>query len=307
MGIIRHTERDMSQSQINMASKKELANEIEYLNGFKNIMETYEEIAASRMQRIRGSVLQSRDFVFEINSIFQHVKHSYKRQIEKLMRSKKIKDPTKLSFINRNGKTLYVLVSANTGLYGEVIRRTYDTFVEHYRKQKADVAIIGLLGLQFFKHDFPKDPYTYFDFPDTKIDEGTLKKTITLLIEYQEIIIFYEQFVNVVTQDPIATNISGDQLPWEQTGTEIKYFFEPSLEKVLGFFEKEIFASIFEQTLYESELAKFASRMVSLDSAASNTRTKLKQTIFLLDKIKHRSMNKKQVESLTGLLLLNKR
>ena len=289
-----------------MASKKELETEIQYLNTLKNIMETYEEIAASSMQKIRGSVLQRRDFVFEINSIFQHVKQSYKKQVERLMKLKKVKDPSRLNFINRNGKTLYILVSANTGLYGEVIIRTYDTFVETYKKQKADVAIIGLLGLQRFKQDFPKDHYTYFDFPDIKIGEENLKKTILFLIEYQEVIVFYEQFINVVTQEPIATNISGDALPWEQSGPEIKYFFEPNLEKVLGFFEKEIFAAIFEQTLFESQLAKFASRMVSLDSAAQNTRRKLKQTLFLLDKIKHRTMNKKQIEGLTGLFLLKR-
>ncbi|MEK7533915.1 MAG: F0F1 ATP synthase subunit gamma [Patescibacteria group bacterium] len=289
-----------------MASKKELETEIQYLNTFRNIMETYEEIAASRMQKIRGSVLKSRDFVLEINSIFQHVKYSYKKQVEKLMKSKKVKDQSKLSFIKRNGKKLYVLISANTGLYGEVIRKAYDAFVAQYRKQKADVAIIGKLGSQRFKQDFPKDPYYYFDFLDTKIDEENLKKTILFLIEYQEIIVFYEQFVNVLMQEPIATNISGDQIAWEQTGIEIKYFFEPNLEKVLGFFEKEILASIFEQTLYESELAKFASRMISLDSAAENTKTKLKQMIFQLGKTKHRTMDKKQAESLTGLFLLKR-
>lgn len=287
-----------------MASKKELSAEIEYLSTLKNIMETYEEIAASRMQRIRSSVLQGRDFVFEINTIFQHVKHSYKRQVETLMKKRKNKDPLKFSFLSRNGKILYVLVSANTGLYGNIIRRTYEAFLEHYRRQKADIAIIGKLGVQYFRQDFPKTSYTYFDFPDTSIDEESLKKITQFLIQYQQVIVFYEQFLNVVSQEPIATNISGDQLPWEQTGPEIKYLIEPSLEKVLQFFEKQIFASIFEQTLFESELAKFASRMVSLDSATSNSRTKLKQTIFLLDKLKHRTMNKKQAETVTGLMLL---
>lgn len=289
-----------------MASKKDLSTEIEYLTTLKNIMETYEEIAASRMQNIRGSVLQSRDFVFEINTIFQHVKYSYKRQVEALMKKKKIKDPSKFSFLQRNGKTLYVLISANTGLYGTIIRRTYEAFLEHYRREKADVAIIGKLGAQYFRQDFPKASYTYFDFPDTSVDKEGLKKTTQFIIQYQQVIVFYEQFVNVVSQEPIATNISGDQLPWEQAGPEIKYLIEPTLEKVLEFFEKQIFASIFEQTLFESELAKFASRMVSLDSAASNSREKLKQTIFLLDKLKHRVMNKKQLESLTGLLLLKR-
>lgn len=286
-----------------MITKREIGTEIEFLKTIKNIMETYEEIAASRMQKIRSSVLMSRDFVFEINSIFQHVKHSYKNDVEKIMKKKKSKDSSKFSFTKRNGKTLYVLITSNTGLYGQVIQDTYDMFEERYREQTADVAIIGKLGLQYFKQDFPNDLYTYFDFPDTKIDEETLKKTVAFLIAYQEIIVFYEQFVNVVVQQPLATSISGDQLPWEQTSAEIKYFFEPSLEKVLGFFEKEIFASIFEQTVYESELAKFASRMVSLDGAVTRTKTNLKTNIFLLDKIKHQTMNKKQLESTTGILL----
>ncbi len=289
-----------------MASKKDLSAEIEYLSALKNMLETYEEIAATRMQRIRASVLQSRDFVFEINVVFQHVKNSYKRQVEALMRKRKIKDPTKFTFLARNGKTLYLLVSANTGLYGSIIKRTYDEFIKYYQKEKGDVAIIGKLGAQYFRQDFPKTPYTYFDFPDTNINEESLKKIIQFIIEYQQVIVFYEQFVNVVVQDPIATNISGDVLPWEQRGPETKYFVEPSLEKVMQFFEKQIFASIFEQTLFESELAKFASRMVSLDQATNSTRERLKQDSFLLDKIKHAIMNKKQSETVTGLMLLGR-
>ena len=55
----------------------------------------------------------------------------------------------------------------------------------------------------------------------------------------------------------MATSVSGDMLPWEKGVSEIKYFFEPSLEKVISFFEKEIIAAIFEQEVYESLLAKF--------------------------------------------------
>src|SRR3989344_4940029 len=90
----------------------------------------------------------------------------------------------------------------------------------------------------------------------------TRKKSKLLLL------IFYEQFNNVISQSPIVTNISGDPLPWEKGGPQAKYFFEPSLEKIMEFFEKEIFASIFQQTIFESELAKFAARMVSLDFAS---------------------------------------
>ena len=112
-----------------MITKKQVNSEIDYLITLRSILESYEEIAASKMARIRSSVLASRDFLLEINTVFQEVKSSYKEEIEKLMKRKKIKNPKELTFLNRNGKTLYLLISANTGLYGDLIKKTYHLFI----------------------------------------------------------------------------------------------------------------------------------------------------------------------------------
>lgn len=287
-----------------MVTKKEIIKEKDLLVTLKTIMETYEEIAATRMARIRSSVLGSRDFLLEINAIFQQIKSSYKSQVRLVMQQKKIKDPSKLTFIRRNGKTLYVFIAANTGLYGEIIRKTYDLFVDTLKKEPGDVAIIGKLGLKIFKIDKIAAPLTYFDCPDEKIDDETLKKIVEHVIKYEKILVFYEQFNNVINQSPTATSISGDLLPWEKQDTApVKYFFEPSLEKIMEFFEKEIFISILQQTIFESELAKFASRMVSLDLASENTKNRLLQISLQRNRIKHQESNKRQLEKLTGMRL----
>jgi ATP synthase F1 gamma subunit len=286
-----------------MITKKELTRETEFLTILRTILETYEEIAATRMSRIRSSVLASRDFLLEINAIFQQVKTSYKTQIEVLMKNSKIKDSSKLTFIKRNGKTLYVFVSANTGLYGEIIRKTYDVFVEKLKKEPGDVAILGKLGLQIFKAEEMKTPLTYFEFPDNRMDNAILQRIVEHIIQYEKVLVFYEQFNNVVSQSPIVTNISGDPLPWEKGGPQAKYFFEPSLEKIMEFFEKEIFASIFQQTIFESELAKFAARMVSLDFASGNTKVRLKQVTLAKNRIKHQEENRKQLEKFASMSL----
>jgi F0F1-type ATP synthase gamma subunit len=83
----------------------------------------------------------------------------------------------------------------------------------------------------------------------------------------------------------------------------VRYFFEPSLEKVMEFFEKEIFASIFQQTISESELAKFAVRMVSLDLASENAKNKLKQVILANNRMRHQENNKKQMEKFASMKL----
>jgi F-type H+-transporting ATPase subunit gamma len=286
-----------------MVTKKELNREADFLVTLRTILETYEEIAATRMARIRSSVLASRDFLLEINAIFQQVKSSYKDQIELLMRSRRIKDSSKLTFINRNGKSLYVLISANTGLYGDIIRKTYDVFIEGLKKEPGDVVILGKLGAETFKGEKMNVSFTSFEFSDNKIDNAALGKIVEYIIQYEKVFVFYEQFNNVVNQTPIVTNISGDPLPWEKSGPTIKYFFEPSLEKIMEFFEKEIFSSIFQQTIFESELAKFASRMVSLDSASENTKTRLKQVKIEKNRLKHQESNKRQLEKFASMRL----
>lgn len=286
-----------------MITKKELNLEVEFLSALHTIFETYEEIAATRMGRIRSSVLGNRDFLLEINAIFQQVKFSYKTQIGMFMKNKNIKDPSKLTFIKRNGKTLYILISSNTGLYGDIIRKTYDVFIDNFKKKPGDVAIMGRLGLEIFISEKIKAPLSYFEFPDDKIDETILQKIIKYIIQYEEIFVFYEKFNSVISQSPIVTNISGDPLPWEESKFAARYFFEPSLEKIMEFFEKEIFASIFQQTILESELAKFASRMVSLDFASENSRAKLKQVLFTKNKVRHQENNKKQLEKFASMRL----
>lgn len=289
-----------------MITKKEIIRETEFLSALSAILETYEEIAATRMARIRSSVLDSRDFLLELNGIFQEVKFSYKNELNRLMRKKKAKDLKQLTFIKRNGKTLHVLISANTGLYGDIIRRTYNLFKENLQKTPGDVAIIGKLGLEIFKSEKINVPFTYFECPDNKIDDEILKKIIEHMIQYEKVLVFYEQFNNIINQSPIITSISGDPLPGQDEGAETKYFFEPSLEKIMEFFEKEIFGSIFQQIMYESELAKFAARMVALDYASEKTKSELKRIIFEKNKLKHQEDNKRQFEKLASMKLWRK-
>ncbi|MBI2031785.1 MAG: F0F1 ATP synthase subunit gamma [Candidatus Levybacteria bacterium] len=286
-----------------MVSKNEVIEKFNSVTTFKNVIETYEEIAASRMQNARSSVLQRRDFISELNDIFQQIKTSYKDELEKLMKKRSIKDHKKLTFIERNGKTLFVLLSSNTGLYGDIIKQSFDLFIELVKKESCDAIIIGKVGLDYFKNTNLKIPYAYFDFPDSKIDNEKLKNIVKHIINYERTFIVYGQFQNIITQKPIVTSISGDPLPQEAKGPKIKYFFEPSLEKIMAFFEAEIFSSIFEQTIFESQLAKFASRMTSLEIRVEKIKELLKLIEIEKQKVKHRIMNKKQLDALSSISL----
>ena len=69
-----------------MIGKKYIQNELERLESIKTMVESYEEITATRMRRIRDSVLNTRQFLDGVNSIFSEVQRSYKWEVEALIK-----------------------------------------------------------------------------------------------------------------------------------------------------------------------------------------------------------------------------
>jgi len=100
-------------------------------------------------------------------------------------------------------------------------------------------------------------------------------------------------------------NVSGNQeLELDGKKREVMHFlFEPSLEKILAFFETQIFTSMFKQTVHESHLSLFASRINAMESALQNITSQL----IILGSEKRRTKklmdNKKQLERVAGRLL----
>ena len=290
-----------------MITKKVLESEIENLEGLNNMVKAYEEIAASRIVHSRELVLTNRSFIDELTLIFSLVIASYRKRVDELIKEKKVKNISDLTFLQKNGKTLNLLISANTGLYGTLVRRTFDLFVENSKKTDADKAIIGKLGLSLWQQTKQKDKYYYFDFPDQNVDDESLKKVLEFLISYEKVVIFYGRFQNLVTQNATYSDISGNVFTEKDAPKNlVRYVFEPSLEKIMEFFEKELFASIFEQTMRESQLAKIASRLTTLDEASENIIKKLDLMTNEKNITTHRHMNKKQLETFSSRVLWGK-
>jgi ATP synthase F1 gamma subunit len=289
-----------------MLNNKEITQEIQRLSSFHTLVETYEEIAASRMRRIRASVLKSRSFIAELGGIFEELKASYKQQVAKLMKhNKHAKSGT--SFRKHNGKTLALLLSANTGLYGGILQTTIASFNDFVNKNDCDVAIVGRYAKTVFENNNPGRAFTFFDFPDRAFTPEETKQVLSAMLVYSNVYVFHGQFVSMVKQEPNMAVLSAENTGSDDTKkADVKYFFEPSLEEILVFFEEEIVAALFEQTVHESELAKYASRMVTLDKSTVNIKTQVKKVENMRRLLAHRAMNKKQQDSLVGMKLWHK-
>jgi F0F1-type ATP synthase gamma subunit len=187
------------------------------------------------------------------------------------------------------------------------VGKTYTLFKDYWREKGGDVVVIGKVGKRVFEKDNPGVDFTYFDYPDTKMDTVLLKPIILHIAAYERVVIFHTQFQSLVNQTPGAFIISESQVDMPESKTSRKYIFEPSLDRIIEYFEKEIFGSIFEQSMHESQLSKLASRMVNLDSTVGNIRKKMGELNLRKRLLEHQARNKQQADAVSRIVMLKRR
>lgn len=288
---------------------KDIIIQIEDLTNIREIIGASEEIASMKMRTIRNRVLQSRDVNDDLAEIYREVTISYKNQILSLLKSANplLVDPqatNNLSLKRGNGKLAVVFLSANSGFFAKILEKTYHEFISYLEQHDATPIIIGEYGKKLFTNDYPNREFVYYPFAEGKSNEQSLLTISKELSEYANVIIFYARFESMAEQNVATLDVLGEGKPLSDQAIQVThYLFEPSLEKIIAFFEGEIFAGIIQQTVTESELARYASRITTLDIARENISNKLKTINLERRFATHRIMNKKQTEAITGISL----
>jgi F0F1-type ATP synthase gamma subunit len=139
------------------------------------------------------------------------------------------------------------------------------------------------------------------------MDPVFLKPIILYIAAYARVVIFHTQFQTLVNQMPRAFVISESRVDMPESEASHKYIFEPSLARIIEYFEKEIFGSIFEQSMHESQLSKLASRMVSLDSAVENIKRRMVTLDLRKRLLEHQVRNKQQANAMSRIVMLRNR
>lgn len=277
-------------------TKQQILQQILDLQSIKNLVEVFQEVAALRMQAIRGSVLTSREFLEGLSDVFSEAKSNYDESSQ----------VTLISNLNRNGRSVAIFTSANSGLYGDIINRTYDLFIDFVTKRQADAVILGKMGVKMAAERNPELLYNYFDLEDKGLDTQNFGLIMRYLLQFERIYVFHGKYKSLVNQDAIVTSISGDQVLMsiqDKKGEQNKYLFEPSIGDVLRTFEEEIMITLFQQTMHESQLAKFATRLFYLDQATVSIDDALVGAQHVHRKVVRAATARKQLNNISGISL----
>ncbi len=294
-----------------MRTSKYIKNELTSVASLNQLITSLEELSAMRYRKTKNSVLTTRSYLDEINYLYKQVKNNYKRVKEtsgERFVETKFREPTK--------GTVYVLLTANGGLFGDVINRNFSNFRNYVTRIPADeVIVVGSVGQKLIEFSDLKEKinYTYFPLSDASGDRENLDNILRHCLDFKTIVIFYTKFIEILNQKPMADSVTGDIVFEEaissfdsnQPQFDTDFLFEPDIEKVLGLFETQMINTLFEQKILESGLSKFTSRMVALDSASQKTKESLNKLKLDYIKLKHIESNKKANVALSGVISIS--
>ncbi len=293
-----------------MAQRKVILEDLEALSSLKELAESYEEIAVIRMQKLKDSVLRTRNFLADISDVFVDLKASHLREIAELLEKRRKDNANLPPELQKKGKLLMVYLSSNTKFYGAITQKTFRLFLNDVRKPSEnppDVVVIGKVGKELYDAIETHTQYEFFDLPDNNVDIEYIKKLVNKFLQYEKVLIYYGKFGNVVKQIPFSTSITGDDIFETEIPTptprEDRFIFEPILEKIFHFFETQIMANLFGQTLLENQLARHSSRVNAMEEALIHIEEESKKLTLIKNRLRQQTENIKQLETISGMAL----
>ncbi|NTU46079.1 hypothetical protein HGA88_00440 [Candidatus Roizmanbacteria bacterium] len=281
--------------------------EIDTTESLNTIVQAYQEISVMRMQKIRTKVIQTREFMEQLSSIFVDVKKSYLETLQELVANNKKNTES----LYAHGTSAVVLLTANAKLYGGIMSAIFRQFLEYVRNHpESDIVLIGKLGQQLYFESGEQKKTAYFELPDKELELKDIEPVMLHLATYDTINVFHGKFETLLTQTVNRANITGDQTlemiaplsesEGEESSKDLRderdFLFEPQLNDVFYFFKNQIVISLLNQTLRESQLAQHASRIRTMEDSSQNIVKALKKMYFMQRQAKKNNENKKQLE-----------
>jgi F-type H+-transporting ATPase subunit gamma len=160
-------------------------------------------------------------------------------------------------------KQVFVIISAEAGLSGDIDQRLIETMSHSYDAKTTDIIVLGSHGAsQLTQRGIPYIRFFQVPESDHYID---VTPVIEAVMPYSRIIVFYEEYIslgvqNIQSIDLISSMKTMSEDASEDAMTAEDTIFEPSLDEIADEMEMTMMTLALSQTILESSLAQAASR-----------------------------------------------
>lgn len=227
--------------------------EIDEVTTVKELTSVFESIASTHVAKIKARVDLSKEFFNLLWKRYSSIRIDPNSRI------------TSRTQAEDNGKTAFVLISADAGLSGDIDRRLIEAMLRDYDPATVDIIVVGSHGAnQLNQRGIAYVRYFRVPQSDSYIDVSPI---INATDSYAKVKVYYGEYVSLGVQDiKIIDLISTIQAMSEQADSDEDIItaedtiFEPSLEEIADQMEMTMKTLALSQAILESSLAQDASR-----------------------------------------------
>ncbi|WP_317259101.1 ATP synthase F1 subunit gamma [Paenibacillus sp. J5C2022] len=246
---------------------RDIKREIKSKQNTKQITKAMEMVAASKLRKAQSAAQAARPYADKLKEVVASIASGTNDVKHPMLETRPIK------------KTGYLVITSDRGLAGgynaNILRKVMNTInAKHKSADEYALFVIGRKGRDFFRRrNMPiveeviglSDSPTFAD----------VKSVATAAVQkfadgaYDELYLYYNQFVNAISQVPTESRL----LPLEAVseGTAVSsYEYEPSAEGVLEVLLPKYAETLIYSAVLDGKASEFGARMTAMGSATKN-------------------------------------
>lgn len=227
--------------------------EIEEIATIEDLTDVFESIASTQVAKIKSRVELSKEFFELLWRRYSSIRVDPNSWI------------TNRHADRKDARKVFVLISAEAGLSGDIDQRLIETVLKDYDSATTDLIVLGSHGAnQLTQRDIPFVRYFKVPESDSYIDVSPVIKAIA---PYSRVTVYYEEYVSLGVQGIKTIDLMSSMRAMSQEAdvdedviTSEDTIFEPSLDEIAEQMEMTMMTLAFSQAILESNLAQDASR-----------------------------------------------
>lgn len=238
--------------------------ESEQITTVEDLTSVFESIASTQVAKVKNKVGLSKEFFQLLWARYTSIRIDPNTRI------------TNREHIEGTSDKVFVIISAEAGLSGDIDLRLIETMLQNYDKDTTDIIVLGTHGAtQLTQRGIPFIHYFQVPESDKYID---VSPVIEAIMPYSKVVVYYEEYVSLGVQEiKIIDLISsmrdmGQEVDDEHAITVQGTIFEPSLDEIADQMEMIMMTLTLSQTILESSLAQAASRFNAMAVAKKRAR-----------------------------------
>ena len=217
----------------------------------QDLTAVFESLASTQVAKVKNKVELSKDFFQLLWRRYSSIRIDPSARI------------TNRSMADKNARQVFVVISAEAGLSGDIDQRLIGVMQQDYDDNVTDIIVLGSHGAsQLSQRGIPYVRFFKVPESDKYID---VTPVIEAIMPYSKIVVYYEEYVslgvqNIKSIDLISSVRDMSEDADEDTMTAQDTIFEPSLNEIADEMEMTMMRLALSQTILESSLAQAASR-----------------------------------------------